>query len=108
MLNPTLNNGDKYWLVVGPATDTSAAGWNYTWFGPAGSALNTLANVTPHSGIPTLAGPWAYDGNPLMEAFAVDGMPLSSTAPVPEPAPLAFMGAVLLGILVMSRRRVTP
>jgi len=105
ILNPTLSEGDKYWLVVGPATASSAAKWNKTWFGPAASALNSLSNGTPNAGIPTLAGPWAFDGDDLVNAFAIDGTPLG-TSPVPEPAPLAFMGAVLLGILVVSRRRI--
>ena len=108
LLNPTLSNGTEYWLVVGPATDVSAAGWNYTWFGPAASALNSLANSTPHAGIPTLAGPWAYDGNVIQNAFAIDGTPTVPIGPtVPEPAMLPFVGTGLLAILVMFRRRMT-
>jgi hypothetical protein len=85
VLNPALTNGTEYWLVVGPATADSAAGWNYTWFGPAASALNLLANSTPNAGIPTLAGPWAYDGQILTSAFQIDGTPTVSTSPAPEP-----------------------
>ena len=107
VLNPALSSGAEYWLVVGPGTDTSAKGWNYTWFGPAASAANSLANSTPHSGIPTLAGPWAYDGNALQNAFAIDGTPRVITSTTPEPRMIPILGAGLIGIVVVFRRRIT-
>lgn len=107
VLNPALSSGTEYWLVVGPATDTSALAWNYTWFGPAASALNSLANGTPVAGIPTLAGPWGFDGGALQNAFEIDGTPVQSTSQVPEPATVSLLGAVLLGLVAISRRRMT-
>ncbi len=104
VLNPTLSNGSEYWLVVGPATDVSAKAWNYTWFGPGASASNLLANTTPHSGIPTLAGPWAYDGAPLQNAFAIEGTPTVITSSTPEPAMIPLL-AGLFGVLAISRRK---
>jgi PEP-CTERM motif-containing protein len=109
LLNPVLNSGTKYWLVVGADSTNTNGAWDRVIFpeGAGATAADLLANVNhPNgSGIPTLAGPWFNDDSQF-NAFRVDGTAVVSTSAVPEPGALWILGTGLAGLLAVVGRRV--
>ena len=88
---------------MGPGATDADLGLNHSW-NVGGTALTQLANFTPNmSGIPTLAGPWVADGPSLMPAFQIDGT-IKGTQ-IPEPSTFWVLGAGVIGLVAMARRR---
>jgi hypothetical protein len=98
----TLSSGDEYWLVVTPASSTSAVFWNYNWFGA--TTPGTLYDPINASN----SGPWYT--NIAENAFEIDGTAISSGPPpppppaVPEPSMFWLLGTGLIGIAIFRHR----
>jgi ferredoxin-like protein FixX len=73
-MHPNLVAGTTYWLVIGPAANTTVGSWNYSIDdAPSTGSTNFMVNTTPDAnGVPQLAGPWVPAGGPLRPAFEID------------------------------------
>jgi hypothetical protein len=90
VLHPTLNKGDRYWLVVSPGDATTVGGWSLSLDDTSGFAFSIDDGTT-----------WIVEEDGTASAYRVYG----TQAPIPEPAFYQLSALLALGGLGIVRRR---
>ncbi|MBA2680640.1 MAG: PEP-CTERM sorting domain-containing protein [Ktedonobacteraceae bacterium] len=92
LLHPVLKGGETYWVVASPGDETASMVWN----------SNVMDSVGPVSY--NLYGYWQTQQNPV-GAFDVYASPLAPAVPEPATTVPFVLGALGIGVLVVTAKR---